>query len=66
MKPNPNPNPNQNQNQNATRGEPTPLVTTPTKKVTLQPKGGDEVNKFSSFKMSAHLITIMNDIANSM
>lgn len=47
MKPNPNPNQNQNQNQNSMRGEPTPQVTTPSKKVTLQPKGGgDEVNKF--------------------
>lgn len=35
-------------------GRDQPLVTTPTKKVTMQPKGGDEVNIFSSLEIIAH------------
>lgn len=41
MKPNPNPNSNPNGREQTNQ----PLVTTPSKKVTLVAKGGDEVNK---------------------
>lgn len=49
MKPNPNPNPNSREQRDSRdqTGAQQPLVTTPSKKVTLQPKSqGDEVNTF--------------------
>lgn len=49
----PNPNPNSNPNPNGREQTTQPLVqTTPSKKVTLQPKGGDEV-RFASFEIIA-------------
>lgn len=43
----PNPNQNQNQNQNVREAQPT----SPSKKVTLVAKGGDEVNKLFSIEL---------------